>query len=113
MFKSGESELFEFDSIDDSLYWLETERSREHDCPLSGADYNAKLQLLVTADINGTVRIWTKEKKFLREIQLPNPIQSVCFLNNEGDILISHASRISLLRFSSYWTKIFDYYGLT
>lgn len=112
-FKTGESELFEFDGSDDRLYWLETERGREHDCPLSGADFNTKLQLLVTSDVKGAIRVWNKDKKFIREIQLPNPIESICFLNAEGDLLISHSARISHLRFKTYWTKIFDYYGLT
>ena len=68
IFKTGDSELFEFDGSDDKLYWLETSRDREHDCTLSGADFNQKLQLLVTSDTKGAVRVWNRDKKFLREI---------------------------------------------
>jgi len=34
-------------------------------------------------------------------------------LNTEGDLLVSHAQRISHIKFQTYWTKIFDYYGIT
>jgi WD40 repeat protein len=81
IFKHGESELFEFDSRDDQLYYLDTEKLREHDCKVTGYDYNTYLGLLVTSDENGIVRIWNKDKKLFREIQLPTAIESITFLN--------------------------------
>lgn len=113
VFSTGESELFEFSNVDDSLTWIESEKAREHDCDLAGFDYNSTLKLLVTADINGTIRIWNRDKKFLREIQFPDHIDSVCFLNDKGDLLVSHSKRISKIDFGTYWTKIFDYYNIT
>lgn len=113
VFSSGESELFEFDNSDESFWWIESEKAREHDCELTGCDYNPRLGLIVTSDKNGVIRIWNKDKKFLREIHFPNPVDSVCFLNIEGDILVSHSKRISHIKFTSYWTKIFDYYGIS
>ena len=68
IFSSGESELFEFSKADDSLTWIESEKTREHDCELRGCDFNIKLGLIVTADKNGVIRIWTQDKVFLREI---------------------------------------------
>jgi len=67
----------------------------------------------VTSDVKGAIRVWNRDKKFLREIQLPTSVESVCFLNKNGDLLISHASRVSRLRFETYWTKVFDYFGVT
>ena len=32
--------MFEFDASDKSLYWIETEKHREHDCKVQGFDYN-------------------------------------------------------------------------
>ena len=32
VFTTGESEIFEFCRIDDSLHWIESEKAREHDC---------------------------------------------------------------------------------
>lgn len=69
--------------------------------------------MLVTCDVNGNIRLWSADKKFLREIQFPNPIDSVIFLNQAGDLLVSHESRISHIKFEAYWCKIFDYYGYT
>lgn len=40
IFTTNESELFEFDSETNSLYWLESEKSREHDAEIAGCDYN-------------------------------------------------------------------------
>jgi hypothetical protein len=71
------------------------------------------LQLIVTGDINGNVRIWNRDKKFLREVKFPSRVDCVCFLNAKGDLLVSHAKRISLVKFTTYWTKVFDYYGVT
>ena len=81
VFITGESEIFEFCKIDDSLHWIESEKAREHDCQLTGSDYSPALKLVVTGDRNGTVRIWNRDKKFLREICFPDQIDSVCFLN--------------------------------
>ena len=113
IFSSGESELFEFSKVDDSLTWIESEKTREHDCELRGCDFNIKLGLIVTADKNGVIRIWTHEKVFLREIQFPDEIESLCFLNEDGDLLVSHSRRISKISFISYWSKVFDYFGIT
>jgi WD40 repeat protein len=68
VFKSGDSELFEWDQSSESLIWIESDKAREHDCELTGVDYNRTLQLIVTCDIKGCVRLWNNDKKFLREI---------------------------------------------
>lgn len=68
VFTTGESELFEFSNEDDSLYWIESEKTREHEVQLTGCDYNTNLCLIVTADKKGIIRIWNRDKKFLREI---------------------------------------------
>lgn len=59
------------------------------------------------------MRIWTSEKKFLREINFPNPVDSVCFLKKRGDILVAHEKRVSVIKLTTYWTKTFDYFGIT
>jgi len=99
--------------IEGKLECLETEKSREHDCHLTGFDYLPKRGYMVTSDTNGAIRIWNKEKKFLREIQFPNTVDSICFLNERGDLLVSHDTRLSHIKFEAYWTRIFDYYGIT
>ena len=59
------------------------------------------------------MRLWSRDKKFIREIVFPTKVDSVCFLNSAGDLLISHAKRISCIKFTTYWSKVFDYYGIT
>jgi hypothetical protein len=43
VFSNGETTLYEFDIQTSSLYRLDTEKTREHDCPLTGFDFNVKL----------------------------------------------------------------------
>lgn len=44
---------------------------------------------------------------------MPTPIDSICFLNPRGDLLVSHSNRVSLIKLETYWTRIFDYNGIT
>lgn len=76
-------------------------------------DYNPILKIIVTSDSKGVVRLWSRDKKFIREIVFPTKVDSACFLNSAGDLLISHAKRISCIKFTTYWSKVFDYYGIT
>lgn len=113
VFKTGETELFEFNSTEDCLFYIESGKEREHDGPLTGCDFNKFVNLLVTSDASGMIRIWNINKKFLREILFPHPVDSVCFLNTKGDLLVSHEERISVIKFETYWTKSFDHFGIT
>lgn len=70
-------------------------------------------RLIVTSDTSGSIKIWSLEKRFLREISFPHAIDSVCFLNDHGDILVSHVQRISKIRFETYWTTSFTHFGIT
>ena len=76
-------------------------------------DSNKFCKLIVTSDESGIIRLWNLDKKFMREIQFPTPIDSVCFMNANGDILVSHVERISLIRFESYWNTTFTHFGIT
>ena len=65
--------------------------------------------LTITSDESGVVRIWDQDKKFLREISFPHKVDSVCFYNADGDILVSHEKRVSLINYQRYKTSSFDY----
>jgi hypothetical protein len=108
--------LLEFNSKVTSLHMLESpSTAKEHEFALTGIDYLRKMKLLVTADRSGCIRLWTDTRKFLREIVFPpdHPINSVCFYNAEGDLLVSHKSSLSLIKFERYWTPTFSHYGVT
>ena len=113
VFKSGESELFEFNAKDDALFYVQTEKHKEHDSQLTGCDFNKFVNLLVTCDGDGTIRLWDQNKKLMREINFPHAIDSVCFLNTKGDLLVSHEARISVIKFETYWAKSMDHFGIT
>ena len=106
-FDSGDQELFEYDG--ENLILLESEKSKEHEAPLTGLDYNRRSGLMVSSCEDGNIRIWTLNKKFMREIMFPHKIDSVCFYNAEGDILVSHEKRISLILYQRYKVAAFDY----
>ena len=89
-FESGDQEAFEYDHDMQTLYLIESEKSKEHEAPLTGLDYNKKLGLLESSCEGGSIRIWSPDKKFLREIAFPHKVDSVCFFNSTGDILVSH-----------------------
>lgn len=83
IFKPGTTDAFEFRGNDDHLYFLNVQSSKEHDESLTGFDWLKSLKLIVTSDKTGCIRIWSDQKKFIREIKFPanHPIDSVCFLN--------------------------------
>ena len=108
-FNSGDQEAFEYDNQAQTLFLMESEKSKEHEAPLTGLDYNRKLGLLVSSCEGGSIRIWSPDKKFLREIAFPHKVDSVCFFNASGDILVSHEQRVSVIAYERYNTESFNY----
>jgi hypothetical protein len=58
----------------------------------------------------GLVKIWTTnnikslgDKQMIREITFPDKVDSVCFMNENGDIMVAHDKRISVIKFQTYW----------
>ena len=108
-FDSGDQEVFEYDGDTQVLSLIESEKQKEHEAPLTGLDYNRKLGLIVSSCAAGSIRIWSRDKKFLREIAFPHKVDSACFYNAAGDILVSHEQRVSLVGYARYKTETFDY----
>ena len=108
-FQSGDQEVFQYDGESQMLHLIESEKQKEHEAPLTGLDYHRKLGYVVTSCEGGTIRIWNREKKFLREIMFPSRIDSVCFGNARGDLLVSHDKRVSQISFDRYKTRTFDF----
>lgn len=108
-FDSGDQEVFEYDGETQVLSLIESEKQKEHEAPLTGLDYNRNLGLIVSSCAAGSIRIWSRDKKFLREIAFPHKVDSACFYNAAGDILVSHEQRVSLVAYARYKTDTFDY----
>jgi hypothetical protein len=43
------------------------------------------------------------DKQLIREINFPNKVDTVCFMNENGDILVGHDRRLSVVKFQAYW----------
>ena len=110
-YESGEFDLFEVDKfgpefLDKRVSLIETDKSKEHESNLTALDFHRNLNIFVSSCEGGMVKIWTTnnnkglgDKQLIREITFPNKVDSVCFMNKEGDILVAHDTRISVIKF--------------
>jgi hypothetical protein len=64
----------------------------------------------VTSCQAGQVKIWSTnnvkgfgDKQLIREINFPNKVEAVSFLNENGDLLVGHDRRLSVIKFQTYW----------
>lgn len=58
--------------------------------------------LFVTGGEDGYVKVWSNDKSLIREICFPEPINTVCFLNPECDILVGHGPKVSIILSKDY-----------
>lgn len=58
--------------------------------------------LFVTGGEDGYAKVWTSNKELIREICFPEPINSVCFLNSQFDILVGHGPKVSIISAKDY-----------
>ena len=57
------------------------EKIKEHEAPLTSLDYHKRLGFLLSSCEAGTLKLWSKDRRFMREITFPNRIESACFCN--------------------------------
>jgi len=67
----------------------------EHDEEVTTIDLHCHLQLIVSGDIDGLIKIWNFRRKLIREIKFTEPISAVSFLNKEGDLIVGHKGKLS------------------
>lgn len=108
-YESGEWDLFEV-GADRRVCLVETDKAKEHEAPLTALDFHRGLNLVATSCSGGQVKLWSTanvrglgDKQLLREINFPNRVDSVCFINEKGDLLVGHDRRLSLVKFITYW----------
>ena len=58
--------------------------------------------MIVSADINGLIKVWNYKKELLREIKFTEPISAVCFLNESADLLVAHHGKLSRIMKEDY-----------
>jgi WD40 repeat protein len=114
-YDSGEFDIFEVETYgpqvhEKRVHLVETDKSREHEASLTAIDFHKNLNFMVTACQGGQVKIWSTnnvkglgDKQLIREINFPNKVDTVCFMNEHGDILVGHDRRLSVIKFQAYW----------
>ncbi len=114
-YESGEYDLFEVEKYgpefcDKRISLIETDKTKEHEQNITALDFHRNLNLIVSSCEGGLVKIWTTnnvknlgDKQMIREITFPNKVDSVCFMNEHGDIMVAHDKRISVIKFQTYW----------
>ena len=58
--------------------------------------------MIVTADIEGLIKIWNYKKELIREIKFYETVSAVSFMNKEGDILVGHNGQLSKIAVADY-----------
>ncbi len=74
----------------------------EHDEEVSSIDLHCRLQLIVSGDVSGIIKIWNFRRQLIREIKFMEPISAVCFLNYEGDLIVGHKGKLSRIEAAHY-----------
>jgi WD40 repeat protein len=101
-FKSGDTEIFNWNEEEKEFYKLSCEKMDEHEDLLESVDTLNERGLFVTGGKDGLVKVWNIKKELIREIKFPDPITSVLFLNNDADLLIGHIGKVSSVLAKDY-----------
>jgi len=102
IFKSGEAQLFKYDEDLDDLVFIRTETSFDHDKKVHDVESFPRLNLFITGSLDGYAKVWNVKKELIREIKFPEKVYSVSFLNPDGDILVGHHGKVSMVSHNDY-----------
>ena len=101
-FEPNDTQMFRFDEELKDLVHIRTDTSDDHEGPITDiATFPAK-NLYITGSVDGFVKIWNIKRQLIREIKFPEPVESVSFLNHEGDILVGHLGKTSAILAKDY-----------
>lgn len=102
IFKSGEAQLFKYDEDLEDLVFIRTETSFDHDRKVHDIEVFPKQNLIITGSFDGFAKVWNVKKELIREIKFPEKVYSVSFLNEQGDILVGHHGKVSMVSHEDY-----------
>ena len=77
LFKSGEAQLFKFDTDLNDLVFIKTETSFDHDKQVHHVETFPRLNLFITGSVDGFAKVWNVKKELIREIKFPEKVFSV------------------------------------
>ena len=95
----GESKDYSKMNKQSALFKLPNSKLDEHFGGLGGIDFHPKLEIFVSGGPDATVKIFNIKKEILKEIKFPQPVTGVIFKNPEGDLMISHEEKVSVVRY--------------
>lgn len=81
---------------------MKTENHTDHEKQITDLSCHIQKELFISGSIDGLVKIWNLKKELIREIQFPEPVYSVSFLNEEGDIIVGHLGKVSTVAYHDY-----------
>ena len=73
----------------------ELNRDLDHDDPVVCIDHVEHGGLHVTVDTEGLIKVWSEKRDLLSEIKFNEPVNSVCFMNANYDLLVAHGGKLS------------------
>ena len=101
-FDSGDLHILKFSEDAQDLIYLKTDSVLEHEQSISDIAYFSKKNMFITSSADGYVKVWNIKKELIREIKFPEPVYSVSFLNEEGDLLVGHHGKVSIVAAKDY-----------
>ncbi|KAI9145151.1 hypothetical protein BKA69DRAFT_1035792 [Paraphysoderma sedebokerense] len=79
----------------------------DHTMAVSQIAYLPKLRLFASGSLDGTVKIWNVDNTLVRELHLGEPVISLCFANERGNLLIGMSDQICLIRWEDYLPPVY------
>ena len=70
----------------------------EHTDQISKLAFLPTFSLVASSSTDGTVKLWDSENVLIREIQLNEPVSSVCFANARGDLFVGLKDSVYLIK---------------
>ena len=104
-FEQSDMHLFRISEVKDDLVWLKTGNEMDHDRDVSSIDCLPEKGLYISGCLDGYVKIWNIKKNLIREVKFLDPVHTVTFLSEEGDILVGHSHKVSLITHEDYHLK--------
>lgn len=101
-FASGDLHILKYSEQEWDLIYLKTDSVLEHEESISDIAYIPNKNLFITSSKDGYVKVWNIKKELLREIKFPEPVYSVSFLNEQGDLLVGHHGKVSTVSVNDY-----------
>ena len=72
-------------------------KNNDHEDELTAICISPSNGIMASADQTGLIKIWNNQKSLIREIQFPDAIFSLIFVDHRGDLMIGHGEVQSLV----------------